>query len=56
MNWIAFEIMIGDICEEENIKTAKELEELSEQLHQHLENSILDYTLDYNIEGYEPNY
>ena len=56
MNWIAFKVMIEDICEEENIKTAKELEELSDELHQQLENGLLDYAEDYNIEGYEPNY
>ena len=56
MNWIAFEIMIGDICEEENIKTAEELESFADELHQRLENSILDYTLDNNIDGYEPSY
>ena len=56
MNWIAFKVMIEDMCEEENIKTAKELEEFSEELHQHLENGLLDYASDNGIDGYEPNY
>lgn len=56
MNRIEFEIMIGDMCEEEGIKTAEELERFADKLHQDLENSMMDYAYDYNIEGYEPSY
>lgn len=49
-----FEIYVGDLCDEENIKTEKELTKFSEDLHQLVENAIRDYASDNDIEDYCP--
>ena len=49
-----FEIYVGDLCDEANIKTEKELTKFSEDLHQLVENAIRDYASDNDIEDYCP--
>lgn len=51
---INFELMIMDMIEREGIKDAKELQDFSEELHEHIENAICDYTMDNSIEDYTP--
>ena len=56
MNWLEFECMIMDLCDENNIKTTEGLQRLSEFFHEHIEIALMDYAYDNKIEDYEPNY
>ena len=49
-----FEIVVGDLAEDEKPQTVEELEHLSSQLHESVENAIEAYASDNGIEGYEP--
>jgi hypothetical protein len=51
-----FEILIGDMCEREEIESAKDLERFADDLHNIIENALRDYVLDHDIEDYEPCY
>jgi len=51
-----FELLVGDMCEREGIKSVSDLEEFSDNLHNIIENALRDYALDYDIEDYEPCY
>lgn len=53
MNWIEFECLIMDIAEAEGCDNSKSLTNLSQKLHDHLENALLDYATDNGIEDYE---
>lgn len=48
------EIYIGELAEQNNIKTKEDLEMFSENIHQIIENALMDYANDENIEDYEP--
>ena len=51
---LKFEILIGDIIENEGFKTGEELNKLSENLHSAIESAFYDYCMDNDIEDYEP--
>ena len=54
-----FDIYILDLCEKVKPKSCKDLEDLSEDLHERIETAIQDYIYDdevLNIEDYEPRY
>lgn len=51
---LEFEILIGDIIENEGVKTGEELSKLSEDLHSAIESAFCDYCMDNDIEDYEP--
>lgn len=53
---LEFEILVGDMCERESIKSAEDLERFSDNLHIIIENALRDYTSYYDIEDYEPCY
>lgn len=55
-DWINFELMIMDMIEREEIEDVGELQDFSEELHEHIENAICDYTMDNSIENYMPSY
>lgn len=51
-----FEILVMDLCDEEQCKTAKDYERLAETLHESIENAIQDMCMDNGIENYDPLY
>lgn len=52
-----FEIYVMELCEKLKLNTARQLEELSCQLHQSIETAITDYIEDAEIKcEYEPQY
>lgn len=53
---LSFEIYIMDLCEHEGCKTAKDYENLAQELHEAIENAIQDVCLDEGIDAYEPSY
>ena len=55
-NELEIEIYVMDLAEQESIKTKDELEIFSERFHQILENALMDYASDKNIEDYEPQF
>lgn len=59
MDQVHFELVVYDFLEEVKPKSCKDLEDISENLHIALENTIQDYINDdesLNIEDYSPNY
>ena len=48
------EMYIMGLAEQNNIKTKEDLEMFSENIHQIIENALMDYANDENIEDYEP--
>lgn len=55
-DWLNFEIYIGDLLEEQNIRDADKLGKFSDELHQQLEMAVEDYANDTGIEDYDPVY
>lgn len=55
-NELEVEIYVADLAERSSIKTKEELEMFSERLHQTIENALMDYASDENIEDYEPQF
>lgn len=54
---LEFEIYVMELCEKLKLNTARQLEELSCQLHQSIETAIADYIDDAEIKcKYEPQY
>ena len=51
---IDFELYVMDLAE--GCKTAADCESLAQELHESVENAILDICLDNGIEDYEPSY
>lgn len=51
---INIELMVDELCTD--MKTAEELQELADELHNCVERGIQDYCYDNNIEDYEPCY
>lgn len=51
-----FEILVMDLCEESQCKTAEDYEKLSELLHESVELAIQDMCMDNGIEDYDPLY
>ena len=49
-----FEIIVGDLAEDEKPQTKEELEQFSSSLHESVENAIEAYASDNGIEDYEP--
>lgn len=56
MNWLDFEIYVGDLLEENGIKTTEELMSFSDDIHNRVEVAIADYAIDFGIEDYIPLY
>ena len=50
------ELYIMELAEQNNIKTKEDLEMFSENIHQIIENALMDYADDENIEDYEPQF
>lgn len=56
-DWLQFEILIMDIAEREKIDNAKDLQELADEFHIHVEKALQDYADDYGFrDDYEPSY
>lgn len=55
-NELKIEIYVMELAEQRGIKTKIELEAFSERLHQIIENALMDYASDENIEDYEPQF
>lgn len=55
-DWLNFEIYVGDLLEEQNIKDADKLGKFSNDLHQQLEVAVIDYANDIGINDYDPVY
>lgn len=56
---LSFEIFVSELCESVKPKTCKDLEKLSEDLHDRIEVAIEDYISDsdnLNIDDYENQY
>lgn len=53
MDLIRFEILVGDMCEHEEIEDAEMLEEYSMHLHAAVSSAVNDYALDHNITDFE---
>ena len=51
---INIELMVNELCTD--MKTAEELQDLADELHNCVECGIQDYCYDNNIEDYEPCY
>lgn len=51
---IDFELYVMDLAE--GLQTASDCESLAKELHESVENAILDICLDNGIEDYEPSY
>lgn len=51
-----FELLVMDLCDEEECKTAEDYSRLADSLHQSIENAICDMCMDNNIENYDPLY
>ena len=43
-----------DLCEQQEIKTSNQLDLISQDLHQAIEEAMTDYAADNNIEDYVP--
>ena len=59
MNWFQFELSVMDALESEGFDENSDPEKIgqfSDELHQHLENAVCDYCLDYSIDDYVPVY
>ena len=54
--YIEFELVVMDFAEAHEVKTKDDLEQLSAELHEHLEIAMQDYAMDYEIEDYDPQY
>ena len=50
------EMYIMGLAVQNNIKTKEDLEMFSENIHQIIENALMDYANDENIEDYEPQF
>lgn len=56
-NWLDFEIFIMDLAESYKIDNAKDLQNLADDLHTHVEIALEDYADDYDFrDDYEPSY
>ena len=53
MDLIRFEILVGDMCEFEDINDAETLEEYSMHLHAAVSSAVNDYALDHEITDFE---
>lgn len=54
-DWLDFEIYIGDLLERQEIKSGSDLQNISEELHEHIEYALSDYADDNNLsEDYTP--
>lgn len=51
-----FELSVFDLIDINKCDTGTKLEKLAVALHEAVENAILDYCYDENIEDYEPSY
>lgn len=55
-NELNVEIYVMELAEQSDIKTKEDLEMFSERFHQIIENALMDYASDENIEDYEPQF
>lgn len=53
---INFELIAMDFAETYEVKTKDDLERISALLHEHLENAMVDYSIDEKIDDYDPQY
>lgn len=51
-----YELVILDMAEIYEVKTAEDLERFSQILHEHLEIALSDHADCYNIDDYNPQY
>ena len=55
--WLNFEIFVMDIAEREKIDNAKDLQELADELHTHIEVALQDHANDFGFgDDYYPSY
>ena len=55
-DWLEFECLIMDRIQEESIDTGRDLSNLADEFHQHIELAFLDWADDEGIEDYVPSY
>ena len=55
-NELDVEMYIMGLAEQNNIKTKEDLEMFSENIHQIIENALMEYASDENIEDYNPQF
>ena len=55
-DWLGFECMIIDRIQEESIDNGRDLSDLADEFHQHVEIAFQDWADDEGIEDYEPSY
>lgn len=53
MNLMRFEILVDDMCEDQDIKDAETLQEYSMHLHAAVSSAVNDYALDHDITDFE---
>ncbi len=51
-----FELLVMDLCDKEECKTAEDYTRLAETLHESIEIAIQDMCMDNGIENYDPLY
>lgn len=51
-----FEIYVMDLAEEEKCKTGEDFRELSEELHEFIENALQDMCMDLGVQDYDTPY
>lgn len=56
MTYLDLEIIIGDFLQESGITTAEKLEDISTELHDHIDTALCDYARDEGIEDFVPTY
>ena len=54
--WLEFELYVMDLAIEEKCETAKDYEDLAQDLHEHVEIAIQDLCWDNDIDDYDPSY
>ena len=55
-DWLRFECSILSMIEDERIDTGRDLSNLADEFHQHIELAFQDWAEDEGIEDYVPSY
>lgn len=55
-NELKIEIYVMELADESSINSKEELESFSNRIHQIIENALMDFASDKNIEDYEPQF
>ena len=53
-DWLYYEMYIGGLVERQEIKSGSDLQNFSEELHEHIEYALFDYVNDNDLEDYTP--